>query len=129
MQQSVAEAKPIEPAVHNFQVPYQLLKYSAISRCGMVLKQVASAGDPGSGQLERVMAPKVNQDSFRVVKGFPTNTKAFNWLFELYDGHGPHGEVVSNWAAASVPELLDSELKLLSQTYQQSLESGTKPRA
>ena len=117
MQSSVTDGRGSEQACHNFQVPYQLLKYSAISRCGMVLKQVVSTGEPGSGQLERVMAPKVNQDSFKVVKGFPTNTKAFNWLFELYDGHGPHGEIVSNWAASKVPELLDTELKLLSQSY------------
>jgi hypothetical protein len=41
------------------------------------------------------MVPKINQDSFKVIKGFPSNTKPFNWLFELYDGHGPSGETIS----------------------------------
>lgn len=49
------------------------------------------------------MVAKINQDSFQVQKGFPTNTRAFNWMFELFDGHGPHGEIVSQQAAKILP--------------------------
>ena len=42
--------------------PFQLLKYSAISRCGMVLKQIiTSSGDKGTKQQAKaVLAPKIN---------------------------------------------------------------------
>ena len=54
-----------------------------------------------------MLVPKINQDAFKVFKAFPSNTKAFNWLFELFDGHGPHGELVSTLAARVMPDLLD----------------------
>jgi serine/threonine protein phosphatase PrpC len=44
------------------------------------------------------------------MKGFPTSTKPFNWLFGIFDGHGPHGELVSQYAAQMMPELLNKEL-------------------
>lgn len=73
--------------------PFQLLKYSAISRCGMMqANKYAAADDPSK---KPGMIPKINQDSFKVQKGFPAGTKAFNWMFELFDGHGPHGELMS----------------------------------
>jgi len=30
-----------------------------------------------------------------VIKAFPEGTKPFNWLFGVFDGHGPHGELMS----------------------------------
>jgi serine/threonine protein phosphatase PrpC len=49
--------------------------------------------------VQAFLTPKINQDSFKVIKGFPTNTKMFNWLFAIYDGHGPNGEIMSQFAA------------------------------
>ena len=54
-----------------------------------------------------MLVPKTNQDSFQVFKGFPTNSKPFNWLFELFDGHGPHGELISQSATKAMPLFLD----------------------
>jgi serine/threonine protein phosphatase PrpC len=45
-----------------------------------------------------------------VQKGFPAGTKTFNWLFELFDGHGPHGELMSQLAAKLLPEILEEKL-------------------
>ena len=42
-----------------------------------------------------MLSPKINQDSFKVIKAFPTETKPFNWMFGVFDGHGPHGEIMS----------------------------------
>ena len=64
--------------------------------------------------ISRVLVPKVNQDSFKVIKGFPSNTKPFNWMFELYDGHGPNGEQVSQYATKRMPDLLDDKLQKIS---------------
>lgn len=75
-----------------------------------------------------MLVPKVNQDSFKVIKGFPADTKTFNWLFEMFDGHGPHGEIVSNWSTNKMPELLDSKLKKISDTYFQEVETGMKSK-
>ena len=46
-----------------------------------------------------MLTPKINQDSFKVIKAFPQETKPFNWLFGVFDGHGPHGEIMSQFAA------------------------------
>lgn len=50
--------------------PFQLLKYSAISRCGMVQKQIEDYSN-SVYSTRRVMVAKINQDSFQVQKGFP----------------------------------------------------------
>ncbi len=57
-----------------------------------------------------MLAPKINQDSFKVIKAYPTSTKQFNWLFAIFDGHGPHGEVMSQFAAQNMPDIMNSEL-------------------
>ena len=67
----------------------------------MVLKQVlTSAGDgqtnsKGNQRYQQILTPKINQDSFKVIKAFPAETKPFNWMFGVFDGHGPHGDVMS----------------------------------
>lgn len=117
---------PTPNSMKDMQQPLQLLKYSAISRCGMVCRQVTSTGSDHHPQdLRRVLVPKVNQDSFKVIKGFPKNTKPFNWMFQLFDGHGPHGELMSQLATKLLPDLLDKPLSSISNKYYERL-SGCK---
>lgn len=108
--------------------PYQLLKYSAISRCGMVLKQImTTSGDQNQPnrqtKLQQVLTPKINQDSFKVIKSFPEGTKPFNWLFGVFDGHGPHGEVMSQYAADSLPLILNRSIKEISLAHMPQIQS------
>ena len=35
-------------------------------------------------------------------------------MFELYDGHGPSGEVVSQYVTRKIPEMLDDKLQKIS---------------
>lgn len=70
-----------------------------------------------------MLVPKTNQDNFRVMKGFPANTKAFNWLFAIYDGHGPNGEMISQYAAQIMPELLNKHLKLVNAEFGVQIET------
>ena len=94
-----------------------------------MLKQVLNQTEQSpQGTIERMLVPKVNQDSFKVIKGFPTDTKTFNWLFEMFDGHGPHGEIISNWSTNKMPDLIDSKLKQISDTYFQEVETGMKSK-
>ena len=75
----------------------------------MVARQIQEGSN-----VTKILVPKVNQDSFKVLKGFPSNTKPFNWMFELYDGHGPSGEVVSQYVTRKMPELLDDKMQRIS---------------
>jgi serine/threonine protein phosphatase PrpC len=61
-----------------------------------------------------MLTPKINQDSFKVIKSFPEGTKPFNWLFGVFDGHGPHGEVMSQFAADAMPVVLNTSFKEIS---------------
>jgi len=85
----------------------------------MVCKQTTSSASDVSPirKIQQTLVPKINQDSFKVMKGFPQNSKPFNWLFELFDGHGPHGELVSQLAARVMPDLLDSELQKINMQF------------
>ena len=64
-----------------------------------------------------MLSPKINQDSFKVIKAFPTETKPFNWMFGVFDGHGPHGEVMSQYAADEMPPALDLALRSINHEY------------
>ena len=63
------------------------------------------------------MAPKINQDSFKVLKSFPSQTKPFNWLFGIFDGHGPYGEIISQYVSKTIPDLINSKLQSISKEY------------
>jgi serine/threonine protein phosphatase PrpC len=90
----------------------------------MVLKQIiTSSGDKGTKQQAKaVLAPKINQDSFKVMKAFPQGTKQFNWLFAIFDGHGPHGEIMSQYAANYLPDYLNPELSKLGEQYTKKIQ-------
>ena len=64
-----------------------------------------------------MLTPKINQDSFKVIKAFPQETKPFNWLFGVFDGHGPQGEIMSQFAAEQMPLVLDKPLHEISRQY------------
>lgn len=64
-----------------------------------------------------MLTPKINQDSFKVIKSFPEGTKPFNWLFGVFDGHGPHGEVMSQYAADAMPLVLNNTFKQISMNF------------
>lgn len=86
----------------------------------MVLKQImTTSGDQKNQQakLQQILTPKINQDSFKVIKSFPEGTKPFNWLFGVFDGHGPHGEVMSQYAADAMPVILNNTFKKISLTF------------
>ena len=58
---------------------------------------MTSSGDGNNSHFQKsqqryhnVLTPKINQDSFKVIKAFPEGTKPFNWLFGVFDGHGGH---------------------------------------
>ena len=68
-----------------------------------------------------MLTPKINQDSFKVIKAYPQETKPFNWLFGVFDGHGPHGEIMSQFAAEQVPIVLDKKLKEIWNKYMPTL--------
>lgn len=74
------------------------------------------------------MVAKVNQDSFQVQKGFPNNTRAFNWMFEVFDGHGPHGEIVSQHAAKLLPNFLDQNMSGICQSYSGKIQDAYKTK-
>lgn len=103
--------------------PYQLLKYSAISRCGMVQKQYEDISSNDGPQ--RIMMAKINQDSFSVQKSYPKDTRPFNWMFEIFDGHGPQGEVVSQHAAKVLPSILEEPLKEICVKYSDLVQEAT----
>ena len=87
---------------------------------------MASAGDKVGNQVQqKVLAPKINQDSFKVIKSFPSYTKPFNWLFGVFDGHGPHGEIISQFVAKTMPDHLNSKLTTISQDYSKKIFMGT----
>ena len=67
------------------------------------------------------MVPKINQDSFAVQKGYPKETRAFNWMFEVFDGHGPNGDIISQEAAKVLPNLLEAKLQKLCMKYSQQI--------
>ena len=50
-----------------------------------------------------------------MIKGFPANTKMFNWLFAVYDGHGPNGEIISQYAAQEMQSILNKKLEVINQ--------------
>lgn len=67
---------------------------------------MTSSGDGNNSHFQKsqqryhnVLTPKINQDSFKVIKAFPEGTKPFNWLFGVFDGHGPNGELMSQFAS------------------------------
>lgn len=64
-----------------------------------------------------MLTPKINQDSFKVIKAFPHDTRTFNWLFGVFDGHGPHGEVMSQFAAEQMPLLLNPGMQEISKHF------------
>lgn len=89
----------------------------------MVSKVVENYHQSSYGS-SRVLVAKINQDSFQVQKGFPTGTKAFNWMFEIFDGHGPHGEIVAQKAAQLMPGLLDPPMRDIGATYSAKIQEA-----
>lgn len=45
-------------------------------------------------------------------------------MFELYDGHGPHGEIVSQQAAKALPPVLDGQMAEICQKYSHEIHSA-----
>lgn len=69
---------------------------------------------------------KINQDSFSVQKSYPKETRPFNWMFEIFDGHGPQGEVVSQHASKVLPAILEDPLKEICVKYSDLVQEATK---
>jgi hypothetical protein len=49
-------------------------------------------------------------------------------MFELYDGHGPHGEIVSQQAAKALPPVLDGPMAEICHKFSYDIHNAQTPQ-